>query len=87
MKNRKDNVYAKSKLRKVVKEFLAKPSVDGLKKVYSSLDKMQKENIYHRNKVSRLKSGYAQKVKKVTSTKAAKTVKPKTKKPTAKKMS
>lgn len=63
MKNRKENVYAKAKLKKIIKDFLAKPSTEGLKNVYSSLDKVEKKNIYHGNKVARLKAEYSKKVK------------------------
>ena len=63
LKNRKENVYAKSKLKKIVKDFLTKPSAEGLKAVYSALDKVGKKRIYHGNKVARLKSEFAGKVK------------------------
>ena len=46
LKNRKENVYAKSKLKKIVKDFLTKPSAEGLKAVYSALDKVGKKRIY-----------------------------------------
>jgi len=60
-KNRKVNAAAKQKNLKTVKEFLAKPSAEGLKKVYASLDGMVKRGIFHRNKAARLKSKLAKK--------------------------
>lgn len=63
LKNRGKNVALKTRIRKVVKEFLAKPNAEGLKKVYSTLDKAVKNKIFHPNKVARLKSEYTRKVK------------------------
>jgi ribosomal protein S20 len=62
LKNNRDNVSFKNKLRTIVKKFLAKPSAEGLKEVYSILDKAVKKNIFHKNKTDRLKSNYSKKI-------------------------
>jgi ribosomal protein S20 len=62
LKNNKDNVSFKNQLKTIVKKFLAKPTSDGLKEVYSVLDKAVKKNIFHKNKTDRLKSNYSKKV-------------------------
>lgn len=62
LKNNKENVSFKNKLRTIVKKFLAKPSAEGLKEVYSILDKAVKKNIFHKNKTARLKANYSKKV-------------------------
>ncbi|MDD4785129.1 MAG: 30S ribosomal protein S20 [Candidatus Shapirobacteria bacterium] len=62
LKNHKDNVSFKNKLKTTVKKFLTKPSNDGLKEVYSILDKAVKKNIFHKNKSDRLKGQYSKKV-------------------------
>lgn len=82
LKNRKDNLSLRKKIKSVVKKFISEPSVDGLKNVYSILDKAVKKNIFHKNKVARLKSNYSKKVaKKETSVKEkTKTVKKTSKK-------
>lgn len=61
LKNRKENVSFKNKFKSVAKEYLAKPTKEGLEKVYSLLDKLKKKNIFHKNKVARLKSSFAKK--------------------------
>jgi small subunit ribosomal protein S20 len=63
LKNRKENVLFKSKIKLSVKKFLAKPASESLKEVYSILDQAVKKGIFHKNKTSRLKSNYAKKVK------------------------
>jgi small subunit ribosomal protein S20 len=63
IKNNKDNVLYKTKLKLTVKKFLAKPSTEALKGVYSFLDKATKKGIYHKNKTARLKSSYTKKLK------------------------
>jgi small subunit ribosomal protein S20 len=63
LKNRKDNVLFKNKLKLSVKSFLAKPSSESLKEVYSVLDKAVKKGLFHKNKTARLKSNFAKKVK------------------------
>ena len=62
LKNHKDNVSFKNKLKDEIKAFLAKPTQDGLKTVYSIVDKAVKKNIFHKNKADRLKSNYSKKV-------------------------
>jgi ribosomal protein S20 len=82
IKNRKVNVLFKVKLKKTIKNFLAKPSNDGLKEVYSVLDKAIKNNVFHKNKVARLKASYSKKIEGKNKTATKKKV---TKKPVAKK--
>ena len=68
---RKGNSGFKTNLKKTIKTFLAKPSQEGLKAVYSMLDKAGKKYIYHKNKVNRLKSNFSKKIiKKPTEKKA-----------------
>jgi ribosomal protein S20 len=81
IKNNKDNVLFKTKLKLTVKKFLAKPSLEALKGVYSFLDKAVKKGIYHKNKTARLKANYSKKLKSGES----KTTKATTKKTKAKK--
>jgi small subunit ribosomal protein S20 len=83
VKNNKENVLFKTKLKLIVKKFLTKPNDDSLKEVYSILDKAVKKGIFHKNKTSRLKANYAEKLKDgVSTTKAGvkKTIKAKVKK-------
>lgn len=81
IKNRKVNVLFKVKLKKTIKNFLAKPSNDGLKEVYSILDKAIKQNVFHKNKVARLKASYSKKIEgKVKKTASKKAVAKKSKK-------
>lgn len=63
LKNHKDNVLFKNKLKSSVKSFLAKPNSESLKKVYSILDKAVKKGLFHKNKTARLKSNFSKKVK------------------------
>ena len=63
LKNNKENVLFKTKIKLTIKQFLGKPTTDGLKSVYSILDKSAKKGIFHKNKTARLKSSLAKKVK------------------------
>ena len=63
LKNNKENVLFKTKLKLTVKKFLSKPSEEGLKDVYSILDKAVKEGLYHKNKTARLKANYTKRLK------------------------
>ena len=56
VKNKKVNVSFKEKLKKLIKLYLVKPTADGYKEVQSMLDIAKQKNIFHINKVSRLKS-------------------------------
>ncbi len=56
IKNKKVNVSFKEKLKKLIKLYLVKPTADGYKEVQSMLDQAKQKNIFHINKVSRLKS-------------------------------
>ncbi len=85
LKNNKENVLFKTKLKLIVKKFLAKPTADSLKEVESVLDKAVKKGIFHKNKTARLKSNYVKKVK--SGVAATKVVTKKTTKPKAKKTS
>lgn len=92
LKNREVNVSFKKELKSVVKKFLIGPTIEGLKAVYSILDKAVKKNIFHKNKVARLKSRYSRKlskietpVKTVKTSQKKKTVKAKTPKKSSKK--
>lgn len=83
LKNNRDNVLFKTKLKLTVKKFLVKPTSDSLKEVHSILDKAVKKGIFHKNKTSRLKANYAKKVKDgvvVTKAVVKKTAKAKAKK-------
>lgn len=62
LRNQKANLGFKRVIKKTVKEFLTKPSEDGLKKVYSVLDKAVKKEIFHRNKSARLKAEFSKKI-------------------------
>lgn len=62
LKNHRDNVSFKNKLKTIVKGFLAKPTAESLKEVYSIIDKAVKRNLFHKNKADRLKSQYSKKV-------------------------
>jgi len=73
-RNHKTNVALKQKLKTVVKKFVEKPTNDGLKTVISFLDKVGKTNVFHHNKINRLKSRYSKMVE-VTETKAVKATK------------
>ena len=62
LKNNKENVSFKNNLKTIVKKFLASPTAEGLKEVYSVLDKAVKKNLFHKNKTARLKANYSKKV-------------------------
>lgn len=85
-RNQKTNVTFKTNLKLTIKKFLATPTTDGLKDVFSMLDKAVKNNVFHKNKTARLKSSYSKIAEgKVTVVKTAKkTIKKSTKKSTKK---
>jgi ribosomal protein S20 len=56
VKNKKVNVSFKEKLKKLIKSYLVKPTAERYKEVQSMLDQAKQKNIFHINKVSRLKS-------------------------------
>jgi len=60
--NHTNNVAFKEVYKKIVKDFVAKPSVEGLKEVFSKLDKAGKRELFHKNKISRLKSQYSKRL-------------------------
>ena len=59
----------RKKLRGAMGTFNKNPDKKGLEKVYSVLDKLVKRNIFHKNKVSRLKSRYSKMVADLTAKK------------------
>ena len=56
---RKGNLVWRKKLKDVIRVFSKNPDKKKLDKVYSVLDKVGKGNIFHKNKVSRLKARYS----------------------------
>lgn len=59
IRNRKSNLTAKKNFKLAAKEFLVKPTQEGLNKIYGLVDKLTKINIFHKNKASRLKAKYS----------------------------
>lgn len=72
LRNQKANLGFKRVVKKIIKDFLGKPSDEGLKKVYSVLDKAIKKDIFHKNKVARLKGKYSKKISKEVKAKGTK---------------
>jgi ribosomal protein S20 len=62
VKNKKSNVSFKAKIKLAIKTFLVKPSEKSL--VQSILDKAKKKNIFHKNKIDRIKSRLSKKIAK-----------------------
>ncbi|MGD9129332.1 MAG: 30S ribosomal protein S20 [Candidatus Woesebacteria bacterium] len=54
------NQKVKSEAKTMLDKMKAKPSTELLAKVYSSIDKAVKKNIFHKNKAARLKSQMSQ---------------------------
>ena len=79
LKNYKENVLFKNKVKLTIKKFLTKPTSEGLKEAYSLVDKAVKSGLYHFNKGSRLKAKFAKQLKSgkdaIAVTKTKKTVK------------
>ena len=71
LKNYKENVLFKNKVKLTIKKFLTKPTDEGLKEAYSMVDKAVKSGIYHFNKGSRLKAKFAKQLKNKESIKTA----------------
>jgi len=63
LKNYKENVLFKNKIKLTIKNFIAKPTEEGLKEAYSVVDKAVKSGLYHFNKGSRLKAKFAKQIK------------------------
>ena len=59
IRNKKSNLVAKKSFKLAAKEYLVKPTQEGLAKIYGLVDKLTKINIFHKNKASRLKSKYS----------------------------
>lgn len=55
------NKPVRTKARTLLKKAHAKPDVENISKAFSALDKTIKRNIFHKNKVNRLKSRLAKK--------------------------
>lgn len=53
------NKKAKRKAERAIKTFKQKPTKENLAQAYSAIDKAAKRNIYHANKVGRIKSKLA----------------------------
>lgn len=58
------NQRAREKTRRLIRAFKKNPGPDGLRKVFSALDKASKKNVFHKNKASRLKGRLAKLLKK-----------------------
>ncbi len=63
LKNYKENVLFKNKIKLTIKSFLAKPTNEAFKEVASIVDKAVKKGLYHKNKSSRLKSNFSKRLK------------------------
>lgn len=61
-RNQKSNLTFKNKLKLVIKSFLKKPTEKALVEAQSVLDKSIGKNIWHKNKVARIKSELSKKV-------------------------
>jgi ribosomal protein S20 len=86
LKNNKDNVLFKTKIKLIVKKFLAKPTVDSFKEATSIVDKAVKKGIFQKNKSSRLKSKFAKQLKNSGTAKTEVKAKAKSKAKSTKKM-
>lgn len=88
LRNKKTNWDFKSKLKEVIKAFLEKPTETGYVDAQSALDKAQNKHVWHRNKISRMKSQLSKKIGKPVEAKVkkAKKVVKKVSKKTAKKV-
>lgn len=58
----KANSHFKEEAKKITKSYNAAPTLEGLKKVYSILDKAVKKHLFHQHKIARLKSHYSAKL-------------------------
>jgi ribosomal protein S20 len=83
-RNQKTNVTFKNKLKAAIKSFLAKPTEKGLVEAQSILDKSVNMNIWHKNKVARVKAGLSKKISTTAKTEVVKTAPKKTAKKTVK---
>ncbi len=62
LKNREVNLVFKKDYKALAKEYVAKPTVELLTKLFSTLDKGVKSHVFHRNKAARLKSQFSKKL-------------------------
>lgn len=76
-KKRKVNVLVLKKVREEIKKYVKKPSAKGASKVASLLDIALKKNLFHANKVARMKSKFS---KLIAGKSTSKTTKSSTKK-------
>lgn len=65
IKNNKANSIWKAKYKTALKKFMEKLDKLTLADLYSVIDKMGQRNIFHKNKIKRLKAKYARKGKSV----------------------
>jgi ribosomal protein S20 len=65
IKNHQANLDWRSKYKTILKKFMEKLDQKTLADLYSIIDKMGQRNIFHKNKVKRLKAKYARKGKKI----------------------
>lgn len=63
-RKRKYNLRVKKKAKEAIKAFEDNPTKDKLNKAFSAIDKAAKRNIFHRNKVARLKSKLSKRLRK-----------------------
>ena len=63
LKNNKENVLFKNKIKLTIKSFLAKPTAESFKEAVSIVDRAVKKGLYHKNKSSRLKAKFAKQLK------------------------
>lgn len=63
LKNNRENVLFKNKVKLTIKNFLIKPTEEGIKEAYSMVDKAVKKGLYHFNKGSRLKAKFVKQLK------------------------
>ena len=75
LKNNKENVLFKNKIKLTIKSFLAKPTVEAFKEATSIVDKAVKKGLFHKNKSSRLKAKFAKQLKSGEAVKQVKTKK------------
>jgi small subunit ribosomal protein S20 len=62
LKRKKSNQSFKKLLKDLEKKYLSKPTEEGLRRVFSALDKAVKKNLVHKNKAARVKSNLCKKI-------------------------
>lgn len=79
------NRRIKEVVKKAIRVFKKNPTLENLRKAYSTLDKAAKKNVFHKNKAARLKSRLSRLLKKQEITKEKRSSSKKTAKKTAQK--